>query len=96
MLKITVNVPAGISFDAAEVGGALRSIADALNDLADIQRRGAETSDPGAKLALQLSNFEQLRKVSGLTDAAVKAIDGLRLVKSVLDQTDVSPERIIQ
>jgi hypothetical protein len=96
MAKITVNIPAGLSFDAAEVAEALRSIADALDDLAETQRRVAETSDPDAKLALQLSNFEQLRKVSRLTDAAVKAVDVLRLVKSVVDQADVSPERIIQ
>jgi hypothetical protein len=96
MPKITLNVPAGISFDAAGVGGAFRSIAGALSDLADTQRRVAETSDPGAKLALQISNFEQLQKVSGLTDAAVRAIDVLRLVKSILDQADISSERIIQ
>ncbi len=96
MSKITINVPAGISFDATEVGAALRALADALNELAETQRRVADTSDPAAKLALQISTFEQLRKVSGLTDAAVKAVDVLRLIKSVVDQADVSPERIIQ
>jgi hypothetical protein len=74
MSKVTFNVPAGISFDAAEIGGALRSIAEAMTDLAETQRRIAEADDPSERVALQISTVSQLRKVSCLTDRAAKAL----------------------
>jgi hypothetical protein len=95
-MKITVNVPNGISIDATGVAKDLRSLADLLDEVAERQRRIAETSDPAAKLALQISMLEPLHKISTLTEAAVRATDVLRLLKSILDQADVSPERLLQ
>jgi len=96
MAKITVNVPNGISIDAAEVACQLRSLADVLDQAAEHQRRIAETGDPATKLTFQISLFRSLQKVSNLTDSAVRATDALRLLKSLIDQADVSPERLLQ
>jgi hypothetical protein len=96
MAKITVNVPNGISIDAAEIAGRFRSLADVLDQAAENQRRIAEAGDPATKLTLQISLFHSLQEVANLTDSAVRATDVLRLLKSLIGQADLSPERLLQ
>ena len=96
MLKVTVSVPAGLSFDVAEFARTFRSIADALDEAAEGKRLVAEASNPAGKAAFQMRAFDSLRKVSSLTGPIVTATDVLRLIASVLDWADVSPERVLQ